>query len=197
MNMSLLFQICTSLSLAAPGPKVIDLPYYPTKIGDVLIYSKSLDGEARQDKIETVTGVESTESGVIVTMSLVAGDRRVFHSKAEVSRSGVKMLKGSTTEGTFPGYMIQLPAKPGETWDAEYKIGEISGKITHTIKKNELLEVPAGKFLCVRVDSEITGFELKARKTRWYAVRFGLVKEVSVVANIETTQILKSFEAGK
>jgi hypothetical protein len=65
----------------------------------------------------------------------------------------------------------------------------------------EELEVPAGKFRCIRIESEFVFNGASYTRTRWRAPRCGMVKEVVVGKDGERTvylrtTVLKSFAPG-
>jgi hypothetical protein len=74
-----------------------------------------------------------------------------------------------------------LPATPGRTWQYE-EMGVLPVTYDGTIVGVESVEVPAGRFRCVKV--RIVGTHEKVRmveRTSWYAPGVGLVKEEALL----------------
>lgn len=181
----------------APGPKMIEKIYLPHKVGDSLVYAVSVDGKPLKDKIKSVSKVELKSSGLIVSINWVSGNRSGLDFEVEANSQGLRILGEYSQERHPQGLVLKYSAKPGDSWEADYKQGEITGKTINTTKESETIEVPAGKFSCIRIDSEIRGLEVKIAYSRWYASGIGLVKEVLTVSGIETIHVLKSFSDGK
>jgi hypothetical protein len=189
-------------AVAAPGPKGKDDGlYHPTQVGDRLEYEARSGRAARLTRItEVVTKVEKKDGALLVSVSR---DRRVGESAAStfaVSEKGVIQITTAGQDLPVPIPLLKLPAKLGDTWTYEPNTpaGAPQRKTTYTMGKVEEIEVPAGKFKALRVESETDlGDGRMARSTLWYASGVGLVKSVSDIGGTERTQILKAFTRGK
>jgi len=70
--------------------------------------------------------------------------------------------------------------------------------VVRTVGMIEDVEVPAGKFHAVRVESEEpVGKELTQKTTTWYAPGVGWVKMVLQFGDAKEVKVLKSFAPGK
>jgi hypothetical protein len=180
--------VVISAGMAAPAPR--DRPagpiYAPIAVGDRLVYEAS--GKEITEKVTTVTQegrarvvtIESTTTGpeaIGGTILLVAPDG-LFH----VAMAG---------PGAPPHCLIRLPASAGTKWD--YKLGSVKG--TSIVFGEEEVEVPAGTFKALRVDSEHPGPDGRTvRYSIWYVAGVGMVK---TVCGADVTKVLKSFTPSK
>ena len=168
--------------LAAPAPKSKEtLSYCATHAGDTLEYEQ-LDGtKVTGGFTDVVTKVESKgmELQISITRSYPATAPSLF-THAATSEGVFLMLVGGKR-----AVVIKLPAKVGTEWQ---EAGQ-----TFTIAKEEEIEVPAGKFKAIRIDSSTTGAPVMTHF--WYALGVGLLKVSSPISEQQT--VLKSFKAAK
>jgi hypothetical protein len=183
---------------AAPAPK--DRPplgvYHPTKVGDKLVYEMDT-GKGGLEMIDVVTEVEKKDGAVIVTISRDMGGKEMV-SKLLVSATGLHRLSTGMRTYDPPICLLKVPAKVGETWESEFPSvkGGTGRKTIYTFRGEEEIEVPAGKFKALKVETEIdTG--KGARATFWYVSGVGMVKWATRIGERERTYALKSFTVGK
>lgn len=180
--------------LAAPGPKETDGPlYFPVQVGAKRVLESSTTGGLPREPVEwteTVTEVEVKDGKYLVTVVREQRERlgggRDNGTVYEVSGKGVVRVAKDKRD---PGVLFKTPARPGNTWTrAGY---------TFTVGKEEVIEVPAGKYkaIPVAIERDLTGLEVKW--TEWFAPEVGMVKSVTSGFGSETTIVLKSFTPGK
>jgi hypothetical protein len=116
----------------------------------------------------------------------------------DVSASGVYKVAFAGKVFAAPEAMLKLPAKPGDTWTVDYETPPHRDVVTatYTVGKVEDVEVPAGKFKAIRVESNTTE-RLPGSSTSWYAPGVGLVKWVSPFRGVEQTLVLRAYTRGK
>ncbi|QJW93187.1 TapB family protein [Frigoriglobus tundricola] len=177
----------------APVPKAAQKPKYycPTKLGTKWVYKGD-----NEERIEEVTAVEKKENGVVITVGVLVGEKIVPYSKTLVSDKGLFFGTSGLDEKAFPHCLLKLPSKSGDEWG--WEVAEIGRKVTRVTRDGEEVEVPAGKFQTVRVDSEVPiGKQGTQKTTEWYAPEVGLVKSVTRFGGAEDVRTLKSFTPGK
>lgn len=102
-----------------------------------------------------------------------------------MSVSAKKLVYGHWREsGPFIPFN-QVLAMPGE--DGQWKPWS-----DRSVKGIEELEVPAGKYLAIRVEESALMGRTEPRSTTWYAAGIGEIKRVSFTG----TKVLKSFTPG-
>jgi hypothetical protein len=166
-------------ALGAPVPKSADKPteYFPTRVGDKWVYSKTEKGRERREIVEEVISVEEKDG--IKTIGIGRpdpdnGDKLVLARTVRVSEKGLLLDLGADGPLTSTWFALKLPHKDGQTWD----VGEL--KATLTAHGPEEVKVPAGTFQAIRVERRGQG-DTKPKRlwTHWFAPRVGLVKAKS------------------
>jgi hypothetical protein len=183
---------------AAPASKAPAGPdYYPTKVGTKWVFD-----QGGRDVTWEVTAAETKDGETLVTVSQsIAGGEPETIAKASVTAKGVHNVQ----VGPFkidPACELRFPVKAGDSWavDIPSQGGELQGSTgTVTVGEVEEVEVPAGKFRAVRVETVVTAVDGKPlaeprRATRWYAPGVGLVK---TTAGKDVVRTLKAFTPGK
>src|SRR5262245_2542787 len=139
--------VAVPVALAAPAPR--ERPrgptYAPTAVGDRLVYDRF-----GTEVTETVTRVDENGPARVLTLEAKSAGRETI---------GPRML-GVVPDGVFwiaesgpfapPRWLVRLPAVAGTKW--EYEVGNKTG--TSVLAGEEEVEVPAGTYKAVRVDSE-------------------------------------------
>jgi hypothetical protein len=185
---------------AAPLPKEREkpAPFLMTREGDTKV-SETRGNGSIYESTEVVSKVERKGDAVRVTSSLRLNgggpDERTF----EASAKGIFFVAHKGKERASPRPDLRLPAKVGDTWTWEQEEpGFAPAKLTWTIAKWEEVEVPAGKFQALRVDSKLESPRTPTLTgTYWYAPGIGVVKSVLNTSTGEQTTVLKSFTPGK
>lgn len=190
------------LSVVEPAPPTKVPPkearYFPTTVGTRWVY----DVRSGIEKVQVervITKVEEKDGAHIVTVVQEYKGETEPVGKFIVSAKGLQQVEyGGKTIADPPDLLLKLPAKPGDIWEppAGKKVEPREPKLTYTLTAIEEVEVPAGKFRAVRVDSvlEETGHQ-PYRQTTWYAQDIGMIKWIR--GGDEFTQVLRSFTPGK
>jgi hypothetical protein len=184
------------LAVAQPGPPPPDARpplYFPTKVGTKWVYS-----HPDFDRTAEIRSVEDKDGTKLVTVATVSlpkrGARQIYTETYAVSEKGLAMVKFNGYP--FPEPLLKLPHKAGETWKVSIprQRNVKEHEATHTALEPEAVEVPAGKYTAVRVQSvKTSGREIKT--TSWYAPDVGPVKFTS--DGYPGELVLKSFTPGK
>jgi hypothetical protein len=185
--------VVTFPSFSAPALKGKSDLYYPIKVGDKLVYEFTREGEASIERTITITASEEKEGEWIVTTEHFPAE--VSNGKLRISKKGVFQIEMTGTVLEPPVPVLQLPAKVGDTWEV---IG-IKSIPTHTNKVmgEEEVNVPAGKYKAIRIDTTIPLDPKPITFSYWHAPGVGVVKFASTSGQKEYTQVLKSFTPGK
>lgn len=178
----------------APGP----VYYHASQAGDKSVFEVSANGRFWCEVAYEVTDVQRMGTAVLVTKRrTVGGTDDEPPGRVLLSDGGVYTL----SEGDFiyptPFCLVRLPVKKGETWETTY--GGAQGEtITtkYTSVGEEEVEVPAGKFRCLRIELEAVVNGETELRTNWYAPGCGQVQAKLKYQDLETTYVLKSFTPG-
>jgi hypothetical protein len=191
------FGLVTLLLAVAPAAPVPQTkkgpPYFPTKVGAKWVYQWSYP-EGAHDVTLVVTGVDEKDGAAVVAVGrLEAAGTVAPYEKVAVSEKGLLRVEWDGHPLDPPACRLKLPAEPGVKWEWEHIIPRAKDQGTSTIGKVETIEVPAGKYESVRVETTATHNGRRYTHTIWYAPGVGVVKMVQG----DTTQALKSFTQGK
>jgi hypothetical protein len=177
-----------------------DATFIPAVVGDKLIYERTIQGKAGESKetvTELVTAVERKD-GLMVAVEYRYGaetkPRRTMRFRA--TDAGVYLVEYNGR--TFaPERLVKLPVRAGDAWESSFA-GRTDASFSSTTAKEEEVEVPAGKFRAVRIESVFKGKGFTLKTTDWYARGVGLVKSTSIADYGENeVKVLKSFTPGK
>lgn len=138
---------------------------------------------------EEITAVEKQDG---VSIVLIRGCRQ--DRKMKITADGIFQVTGGPMPKHRPMQLLKLPHKDGQEW--ETWLGAWGGiDNTMTAHGPEKVEVPAGKYEAIRVEtdfpSKVPGGLLEGKY--WFAPDIGIVKQVYG----ENVLKLKSFTPGK
>lgn len=163
--------------------------YFPTKVGDTAVYV-----EGDKEFTETVTKVEDVDGAKKVSVNRGSGDKVITpnYQRVKVSEKGVALVELYGTKFDPLLWELQLPAKVGSKWTFERDADDGKYFDVRVIDGIEAVEVPAGKYMAVKVVRSRT-LDNRNFATHWYAPKVGLVKSEYG----KETKVLKSFTPGK
>lgn len=195
------FLVLTAVAPLGSAPRLKDAPggdYFPTTVGDrweiEMRYADRTD-----EYTEVVTAVEKKDGVRLVSVGReVNGKVGPQLSQVRVTDKGVfrVSLQGSVYDE--PYCILKLPLKAGDSWTAEPVAGggASSSTLKYKVGKEEVVEVPAGKFRAVRIDCEIHTRGTHDRSVLWYDARVGVVRMEYGDAESGYVRVLKSFKPG-
>lgn len=179
---------------AAPKPKADEKPvlYSSTRVGDKFVYETVSGGDPNTETL-WVTAVE--EKGEMKFVSFSNKERGPTVNQYLVSAKGIDRVAGPDKAYDPPWRILTLPAKEGETWEATPPLafGGRPTKYKYATGKEELVDVPAGKFKAVTVSAEGELLGTVTRTTVWYAPEVGMVKAAVHFKNGDQMRVLKSW----
>lgn len=186
--------VCAPCAAPAPIPRMkgADL-YFPVEVGATWTYTLTL--HKREDTL-TVTHVENTKAGKVVTVGQVKEKKTVTAMKVLVSENGVYQVEVGGAKCDPPLIVLKLPAKAGDTWKRKRQDSDEVFD-TATVAGVEEVETPAGKYQALRVDWEITYEGVTQRSSFWYAPGVGMVKNSFKTDDGDDEAVLQSFKATK
>jgi hypothetical protein len=176
--------LAAAVAQAAPAPKTKDSVYFPTKEGDTRVYEIRVGEKVEGGYTDVVTKVEKKDDAVHVTITRERAGTTPFVTTISVTNEGLfrVAIDGEKLEKPIP--LLKMPAKVGTKW-------ELDGGTKYAVTKEEEVEVPAGKFQAIRVESGAG----TSKTTLWFAPGVGLIKMAS--EGSDRVQVLKEFKAAK
>jgi hypothetical protein len=197
MACALIALMAASVAPSAPAPKSNANHYYPTRPGDKSVFErtgKDAGGESTDEFSTEVTAAETTDGLVVVTIRRAGPPDVRGEGAVRVTAKGLYARAGP--DGAFDRCLLKLPATKGETWELA-SVTPGSPKTVYMTVGEEEIEVPAGKFRAVRVDSKTEYPKYTAKDSVWYAPGVGVVKRWYNSGVGEVFVKLKSFTPGK
>ncbi|NDD27489.1 MAG: hypothetical protein EB084_04400 [Proteobacteria bacterium] len=186
---------------AAPPPP----DYFPIKDGYWWKYkTTNLDTKASSEWKLSVLGTEKGDDGASLSkLEVDTGSMKTdeWYSKPKgwVMKHRIE-YPANNMKGTYtpPDKYLMNPLTPGATWDWSGK-GMMDVEASHkdTVKGAETVTVPAGKFTCMRVDTETVQGGQPVHKTYWYANFIGLVKSQTESGNVKNQSELVDYSFKK
>jgi hypothetical protein len=170
--------------------------YLPITVGDRRVVETT--SERKKEQVtEWVTAVE-TKSGMTIVSFSISEDGPVNYRHG-ASKDGVFCLSLGATTYDPPYRLLKLPAKEGETWEEPLSVrAKEKEKVKFTTGKEEEIEVPAGKFRAIRVESEYSNtLGETIQTTYWHTAGLGVVRTLTKFKSGDRLQVLNSFTPGK
>lgn len=203
-----MFRLCVTSTLllipftlvpAAPIPPAARKPvlFHPTTEARWVYRSYGEDDKVGHDVVEVVMSVHHKNGVSYVSLGYVfEGQKRDSGQVIVVSGKGLSYAYASATGGfVVTTQILRVPSIPGEEWVIERDKAQVDKEQRYTSRGPEEIEVPAGKFSTVRVDTEYVYRDGTSRKDKtWYAPGVGVVKWEGPEGR---TKVLKSFEPGR
>jgi hypothetical protein len=114
------------------------------------------------------------------------------------TEQGIFRHRYNGAEVTPPVCLLRYPAKKGDSWEADAKIGDESVKMTcKVVDMAEEVTVPAGKYKAAHVDVEAETGGMKITTSYWFAPKVGMVKQTFGIAGKTIKMELEKYEEGK
>jgi hypothetical protein len=171
--------------------KFQETPYYPVKIGTTWTYKIGGQEQRIQIKVTKHEKVGNTTCAV-----LEASGAMPVTEYVSPQADGVYRFKGMNQEVTPPLLFFKLPAKKGEAWKVECKVGAMAVK-GDCSEDEANVTVPAGKYDTIVVKNDLELNNTKVTTTYYFAKDVGMVKQVADINGVNIVLELEKFEAGK
>lgn len=193
------FAVFIASLLAAPVPKDADKPtvYFMTRVGDTRVSTwVGRDHEVT----ETVTKVEEEDGTKLVTVELTSERGFQATDLYALNEKGLFRLAHNDHYYKKEWCVLKAPYRAGTKWEVDV-VDHLGSEVksAQATSKAEWVEVPAGKFLALRVDIAYGGEQKSRTATAWFAPGIGQVKLVYRHGDGKEAGVvvLKSFTPGK
>jgi hypothetical protein len=183
--------LVTSALCADPPAEKDVTAFYPLKVGNSWIYKRG------DDKL--VISVVRIEDGIVHIESTSQGGKVTLTEQLRAKADGIYRSVVNDRKLTPELKFLALPAKNGEAWEIDSKIGDETMKGKFKVEEVDELTVGGKKYEKVIV---VTGNDLDANGTKLnlvthYARGIGMIKQ-SIKAGDQTILLeLEEFKPGK
>jgi hypothetical protein len=191
-----LFKVSVLLILLAPGQdpqERRESPYFPLAVGCRWHYRGG-------DQKYTQQVVRNEKVGEMLCALIETRDRRdqlIGNEHLAVAGDGVYRYSYNGQPVVPPLRLFKLPARPGDSWKVESRIGAdvLKGAFRSS---QEDVAVPAGRYSTLHVTSEDAQVnDIPFVFSSWYATGVGLVKQVIQVNGKDVVVELERYEAAR
>lgn len=167
---------------------------FPLKKGSKWVYKV-----ADQEVTVVVAGTEKYGNEDCTKIDTMVGGQVKASELYFVKADGIYRAKVKDDKVDPPVKIIQLPAKKGDSWKIDTKVGmqTVKGDFKVTDDKAKV-KVAAGEFEAVLVegnDLDIAGTKTSVKQ--WFVPNKGIVKTSYTIQQTESTLELKEFTEGK
>ena len=156
-----------------PGKVVVTAEDQARSVGDRLTYAVATPDGKPVGKLDVaIIGKHTVGSNTLHRAAVRFGAQRRPDYWFAVGDDGY--FHFDAFGATLPGDHFPLPLKEGMAFEYESTQGKVSARVVGT----EAVEVPAGKFACLAVESKYTVDGEERTRTSWVAPGIGTVKHV-------------------
>src|SRR5262245_57360850 len=173
--------------VATASAQVKDDPYYPLKvgttwqykIGDKKLTTKVTAHEKNTAKIETI--IDGNTAGT---------------EHVGITAEGIARFQMNGTKADTPILFLKLPAKGGDTWKVNAKVGQetIAGEFKTETVKVKVAEGGDKEYDAVKSIGDMDVNGEKAVFAYWFVKDKGIVKVVVILGGSEIVMELEKFE---
>ena len=188
--------VAAALSVAQETKKTDKMPnFYPIEVGNTWHYKVNADGKdanvttkiAKHENIDGQVLARLESPNVTLTEHLKQTDKGVFRYRF----NGAEVMP--------PFELLPYPPTVGRKWKGEFTVQGEKGKNTYEgeIQKEEVVDVPAGKFKTLVVKIKLEGGGQQVDTTYWFVQDVGFVKQTFSVNGATVLLELEKFERKK
>ena len=206
--------LAAGLADGGPPPKSPDelRMWLPATVGDTLVFEETrptADGTTTRLITRTVLSVDRKgdsalvsikeekpplETGIVRRAEGLVTENYVYQQ----TKAGVYLIMRDLEILDPPCCVGRLPLTAGDTWEVNNP-AVFRAAIRYTTGTEEEVEVPAGNFKAVRIETKsVLRDATTIRGTDWVVAGMGVVKSrVRLPDGMEAVQVLKSYTPGK
>jgi hypothetical protein len=193
-----LMAVAMVLVPARAEDKITESAYYPLKVGSTWTYKIADAPAGTPSVVMKITKHEKVGDVMCARLETFVNDKSMGNEHIAITKDGIVRVSAFGFNADPPIMILKLPAKKGDTWKIESKVG------TETLKgeakvSEENVSVPAGKYDTIVATATITAGPQKIETTTCFAKNVGIVrmKMTGLAAGKAVVMELEKFEAGK
>jgi hypothetical protein len=172
--------------------KVGESPYYPLKVGSTWTYN----GPGATKIVNKITGHEKVGDVMCAKVETQVGGVTQTFEHIGITADGIYRYSFNGTKIDKPVLILKLPAKKGDEWKIDTKIG--TEAVTGTLMTTEdALTVPAGKFTAMVAGGKLMTGGMTIEVANYFVKDVGIAKIKMDVAGQSVIVELDKFEPAK
>ena len=197
--------VLLALVLASPSPSAAPIKekekpktpdYYPLKAGSKWHYKVEADTGTTTTVVVHVAKIEKIDDVPLARLEASIDGSVSMTEHLRSTDKGVFRHRFNGVEASPPLCVLRYPVKKDDSWEQEVKAGKEELKMKSRVGTEDV-EVPAGKFKAITVESTGTAGGRMIISTCWYADSVGMVKQVVNLDGLVMTMQLEKYEEGK
>ena len=201
LRMNVVFFLCILPAFCAAqevkqGEKDAKQPnYYPVEVGNTWHYKVNANGK----DANVTTRISKLEKFGDVELALLDSPNVALTEHLTQTEKGVFRHRFNNAEVSPPFKLMPYPPKVGTKWTGEFTVEKEKGKHTYhgEILKEEMVEVPAGKYKAVLVQIKLREGERDIETNYWFVQDIGFVKQTFIIGGATILLELEKFERKK
>jgi hypothetical protein len=168
--------------------------FIPAIVGTRWVYNVD-DAEVT----EAVTSVTRHNDHAVLAVDTIINGQKWMSEKLTVSQFDISRTELNGQPCDPPIFVLRSGLNPGQTWRVVHPGNAVGFTIDSEFIGWEVVDVPAGRYRAVRIDSSYSDRHNNRNLVSWYAPGVGLIKEeVWTSQSLGTSRkSLKSFTTGK
>jgi len=202
---ALLLMSLTLLAVMAQKPQPPPPDYFPLRVGDWWKYrSTTADGKQSEFTIKVLSDEKQGDGTTFYLVETLTTFQPIhdWYSKpgGQVLMHRIAYPKNEALKADYQPVKLYLknPLSAGASWEWKGK-GMMGVEIEESSRVTgaEAVEVPAGKFQAMRVETKVIQGGTPVSKTYWFANWVGLVKSMTDTGSVKSTTELLDYSFKK
>jgi hypothetical protein len=205
LALMLLASVVVTGQKSSVGQKQKEPPpdYYPLRVGDWWKY-QSTTGEGKQSEFTMKVLADEKQPDGTVLHQVEIMSTLPIHEWYSKPQGWVLWHREAYTKNDMkvsfepPRQFLKNPPTTGATWDWKGKgMMGVDIEESNQVTASEAVEVPAGKFQAMKVETKVTQGGQVVTKRYWYANWIGLVKSETESSAYKSTTVLLDYSFKK
>ncbi len=201
----LLMMSLALLTVMAQKPKEPPPDYFPLRVGDWWKYrSTTADGKLSEFTIKVLSDEKQADGTSLYLVETLSTFQPIhdWYSKpsGQVLMHRIAYPKNEALKADYQPVKLYLknPLSVGTSWEWKGK-GMMGVEIEESsrVTGSEMVEVPAGKFQAMKVETKVIQGGTPVTKTYWFANWVGLVKSMTDTGSVKSTTELLDYSFKK
>ncbi len=202
---ALLMMSLALLAVMAQKPKEPPPDYFPLRVGDWWKYrSTTADGKQSEFTIKVLSDEKQADGTSLYLVETLSTFQPIhdWYSKpgGQVLMHRIAYPKNEALKADYQPVKLYLknPLSVGTSWEWKGK-GMMGVEIEESsrVTGSEMVEVPAGKFQAMKVETKVIQGGTPVTKTYWFANWIGLVKSMTDTGSVKSTTELLDYSFKK
>jgi hypothetical protein len=170
--------------------------YYPLQVGNQWTFHLDANGNTAR-AVSRIAKIETIDEIPLALLEASVNGKVVASEHLRQTSEGIFRYRNNRAEITPPVCLLKYPAKSGDKWGGDLKVGDDKGKYNAEAFE-ENIEVKAGKFKAMRVTLKVESpREGVVTTSYWWVPNVGFVRQTVNTARLNVVMELEKFQPAK